>query len=918
MTKSFFKNTVREILNTKARFFSIMAIIALGVGFLAGVKSTSPSMIDMTERYYSEENLMDFRLISPVGFSSKDIEEIEKVSWVTEIMPSDFCDVVVPYNDKESVVRTMSLPEKYKGYDRVNGLTVTKGRLPKSNGEMVLDADTMQSVKIGDTIKINRKAGDHSIGDTLKNFKYKVVGRVRTPMYISFERGSTTIGDGKITGFAYIKDDCFKNEKPIELYIKTTASVKGISPYEEGYDRKIKKQTDSLEALGDRRISAFADNQQKKLNRKISKYRDNRKKAYEEIEEKQKSLEDAEKELDNAKAMYSMAGINPDSMLKAEYEKIEKGRKDLEKAKKSADRKFALAEKKLNRARKKVESLSKESWYVNTREDNPGYSSFSENADRVDNVATVFPVFFLMVAILVCVTTMTRLIDEKRTEIGTLKALGYSNGTIMFKYIFYALTSGVLGCIIGLCLGVPILPKIIYNAYKMMYHMPEINIVPATGPIIISVIVAVLCTVFVAVFTCKRALAEKSSSLMRPKAPKPGNRILLEKIKPLWKWLGFTGKVTARNLFRYKARLMMTVLGVAGCTALILAAFYLHDGIMGVVDNQFDRIYNYDATVVNKNEAGESKLKALTDFVKKDSDVEDSMLYLNKSVSASYKDNRVGSSLYMVVPQDNKKLGEMVSLHNRKSGKNYDLGDRGVIITEKLSKLLKIDMGNKITLKYGNKRKEFTVCGITEHYVYHNIYMSRALYEKSFGEDIKYNMMMLKIPNMTEDMEREIGQRYVDNKDVTVITFNTEINRNFTKTISSLDMVVWVMIICAGLLAFVVLYNLTNINIAERQREIATLKVLGFYNRETSAYIYRENVVLTILGTIAGLVLGVFLGYFIIVTVEIENVMFGRNIHFLSFIWAILLTGVFALVVNFIMYFRMKKIDMIESLKSIE
>ena len=336
------------------------------------------------------------------------------------------------------------------------------------------------------------------------------------------------------------------------------------------------------------------------------------------------------------------------------------------------------------------------------------------------------------------------------------------------------------------------------------------------------------------------------------------------------------------------------------------------------MDTQYGKIYHYDAMIAVKEDKAKSQLSNLISEIQNDSDIEDYMLYYNKSVSAKTEDKSVTSSLNLNVPHNNEKFLEMVTLCNRKTGENYTLKDDGVIITEKLSNLLNVKNGDKFTINYNNKSVEVKVSGIAEHYVFSNIYMSRNLYEKLYGENARYNMIMLKSPDLTEQKEKEMGNRYLENSEVAGVTFSSEIMSNFNKTIRSLDIVVLVMIICAGLLALVVLYNLTNINIAERRREIATLKVLGFYNRETSAYIYRENIVLTILGIVFGLILGIFLGYFIIITVEIENVMFGRSINFLSFIWAILLTGVFSLMVNFLMHFKMKKIDMIESLKSIE
>ena len=893
-----------------------MMIIALGVGFLAGVKSTSPSMINMAENYYSENRLMDFSLISPVGFDEDDINSVAENKDVTDVMPSYSCDVFTPKDDGDAVVRIYSLPYSNKDNDALNTLDVVEGRLPESDKEIVLDADSLKEISVGDTLKIKKKSGETEATDYLKSLNYKVVGKVRSPLFISFERGNTTIGDGKLNSFAFVKNSCFKYEEYTGLYVKTKASANGNSPFNDRYDDKIKEDKRNLTKIGEDRISRFVKEQQKSLDKKVAKFEKEKKSALNKLKEQETSLSEKERQLKTVQQTYLMAGMD-DSALNPQIEQLEKAKKRLDKAKDKTNAKLKKTEEKLNDAQKTIDEFKGEGWYINTRDDNPGYSGFEENTQRVDNVAAVFPVFFLLVAILVCVTTMTRLIDEKRTEIGILKALGYSNKSIIVKYLIYAGSSGILGCILGIAIGVPILPRVIYYAYKMMYHMPNIAIIPDWGATILSICVAILCTVLVAVFTCNSTLKEKSSELMRPKAPKPGNRILLERIPALWKRLGFTSKVTARNLFRYKARFMMTVLGVAGCTALVLAAFYLHDSITGVVDTQYGKIYHYDAIIAVKEDKAKSQLSNLISEIQNDSDIEDYMLYYNKSVSAKTEDKSVTSSLYLTVPENNKKFEEMVSLHNRKTGKAYTLKDNGVIITEKLSSLLNLKEGDTFILSY-NKNVGVKVQGITEHYVYNNIYMSQNLYKKLYGENAKYNMIMAKIPNITDKMERDMGNRYIENSEVAGVTFSSEIMSNFNKTIRSLDMVVLVMIICAGLLALVVLYNLTNINIAERKREIATLKVLGFYNRETSAYIYRENIVLTILGIAFGLVLGIFLGYFIIITVEIENIMFGRSIKFLSFVWAILLTGVFALTVNFLMHFKMKKIDMIESLKSIE
>jgi putative ABC transport system permease protein len=1176
MKKSLIKNTLREILGTKARFFSIMAIIGLGVGFLSGVKSTSPSMLKMAENYYSDTNLMDFRLISPIGFDDDDINAVSATENVTDVMPSYFTDVTVNVNGTGAPVRVIAMPYSYKNNETLNTLTLVDGRMPKNNKETVIDADGLKSYKIGETIKIDKIVNNEKTSDTLKSLEYKIVGTVRTSMNISFERGTTTVGDGKLRGFIYINKDCFKTEKYTELYVKTTYSTT-LSPFDSEYDKKINSLTKTLKNVGEVQVQSFLDSKQSDLDKSTQEYNNSKKETQEKLTsaknkitasekklkketanakskiekaqqeysnglseyysskekyqneiakaEKQlkeskaklkksqatyeknkkkfdKEIKKAKTKLDKAKSDYKenyntfykttkpqagkqiltlnnavkslntsiesieqayalgaydlvaqgfsqistaleQLGQEPMTSLTAEliadptvyntaleqvksavtelntnaknaeaqltkgeselkkakseinkaekqykkeskqgkeklnkaktqlekakekikqgdsqlktskeegklqlataYEKLEKAKAQIDSSKETlktkttegkqkiknakaklaksqnkAEKELNNAEEKLNSAQEQLNKYQGKSWYVNTRDDNAGYSSFYDNCQRVDNVAGVFPIFFLLVAILVCVTTMTRLIDEKRTEIGTLKALGYSNRAIMMKYIAYASISSIIGSVIGILIGVPILPAIIYNAYKIMYYMPDIKIIPNTGAIIVGILVAVLCTISVAIYTCYKALKENSASLMRPKSPKAGTRIILEKIGFIWKRFGFTSKVTARNIFRYKARFMMTVLGVAGCTALILAGLYLHDSIADIVNVQYTEIFSYDAVIVNKNEGTEKELESLTSVVNSDSRISDNMLYANKSITATHKDSKVDTSLYLFVPSSQDKLQSLITLRNRTTGDALKLNNTGVIITEKLSKLLNVKTGDTITLNHNNQSKSVKVSDITEHYVYNFIYMSPNLYKNTFGEDIKYNMLMLKIPNLTDDEETEIGNEYLKNNDVTAISFNSQGITNFNNTVKSLDMVVMVMIICAGLLAFVVLYNLTNINIAERQREIATLKVLGFYNKETSAYIYRENIVLTILGIILGLVLGVFLGYFIVITVEIESVMFGRTISLLSFICASLLTGVFSFIVNLIMHFKMKKIDMIESLKSIE
>lgn len=657
-----------------------------------------------------------------------------------------------------------------------------------------------------------------------------------------------------------------------------------------------------------------------------------------ELEAKKKSLSDAAKELSSTRKYLDASRQQLDkqnSMLKSSIKKaqlqfadaqkklddsrneLKKGEEEYNSSKAKSDKEIADAGEKIADAEDKIKDIEKPVWYVLDRDTNPGFVDYGNAADRMDAIAEVFPLFLFLVAAMVCLTTMTRMVDEQRTYIGTLKALGYSRASIASKYLMYAALASVGGSILGVTAGFRIFPTVIFNAYGIMYTLPPVIIKFNTYYAAVSTASAVLVTTLSAWFACYSELASVPAQLMRPKAPKAGRRIMLERIKFIWSRFNFTQKVTARNILRYKKRFLMTILGISGCTALLLAGFGLKDSIMSIVSKQFDELYKYNMVMELKNEAAKGQQNSIISTVQGDPRISDYMLMKEQSVDAG-AGNAV-KSVSLIVPESTEKMVNFITLRERTTGKSVPFTDKGVVLTEKLAKILHVKAGDEIYIKDGDtKRINIKVSGITENYVSHYVYMPPSLYKSVYGKEASFHQLLAKTTDTSEAFENKLSTDLLKDPEAGSIKFTTGISKNFEDIISSLNYVVLVLIVSAGALAFVVLYNLTNINVTERIREIATIKVLGFYDSEVSAYVYRENIILTLIGMMLGLVLGIFLHKFIVVTAEVDYVMFGRDIKPLSFLYSALLTIFFSAFVNFIMHFRLKNISMVESLKSVD
>ena len=628
----------------------------------------------------------------------------------------------------------------------------------------------------------------------------------------------------------------------------------------------------------------------------LQELEDARQTLAEETADAQAELSDARAELNDGETAYT------DGL--AEYED----------GKAEAENKIADARKELEQARRDIEDIEECEWYLLGRNTNTGYVSYSMDADRMGNLASVFPLIFFLVAALVCLTTMTRMVEEQRVTIGGLKALGYSKGIIAVKYVGYGFLASTVGALLGLAVGLTLLPWIICNAWNIIYTLGPIQygLEPVTSAV--ACLAAIGTVTLSALGACFSTLAAVPAQLMRPKAPPAGKRVLLERLPFLWRRLSFNYKITIRNLFRYQRRFWMTVIGIGGCAALIVTAFGLRGSIFDIMDKQFEEIYGYTAQIGLVDKVTPGELREVTQALDEDPLAEGWLVCCSASMTAETDAYTVDCTV-QVFP-DQASMASFIHLRHRTGDGPVTLSDDGVVLTEKLASLLDVQPGDTITLD-GDSRMEVRVADVTEHYIQHYVYMTDAYYETVFGTEPRQNLVLADYPvedPAAEDLEREL----VGLDGVTSLTRMEDTREIYGSSLESVDYAVILIIVCAAALAFVVLYNLTNINITERMRELATLKVLGFYDGELSAYIYRENVILTVFGVAMGMVMGKLLHQWLILTVEIDMLMFGRQLSLSSYAYAVVLTVLFSLLVNLAAHRKLKKLDMVESLKTVE
>ena len=614
---------------------------------------------------------------------------------------------------------------------------------------------------------------------------------------------------------------------------------------------------------------------------------------YEEVvNEYKKEIEKAKKEYDKTYNQYK--GLLNSSYVSSSAKK--EIRKILDDGKKA-----------ISDAEEELSSLTKPDWYILDRSSNVGFYQFNQDVDRISNIAKLFPLVFFVVAILICLTTMTRMVEEERTQLGTLKSLGYTNMQIIKKYIVYASLATIVGSIIGVCIGFYVIPTVIFSMYSLMYSIGDICLSFNVYYTILGTLIALICTVGATFITCFKELSDVPAQLMRPKSPKSGKKVFLEHISFVWDKLKFSNKVTLRNVFRYKKRFLMTIIGITGCTGLIVAGFGLKDSITVMVPNQYQDLFRYQMAITFDDELSLKELDSVVSKISSNSKIKDYVRVYEESIDLDNYDTN--QTIQLIVPFDD--LDGFIEVRNRETGKDIDISS-GVVVSEKLYKLLEMEEDSILEISGLGKYKA-NVIGVCENYIFHYLYMDKELFTSD-----KYNTVYVKTISLSEDEENALAKEIKEIDGVSSISFLSSRMHTFDETMSNFGLVALVLIVSAGLLAFVVLYNLATVNISERQRELATIKVLGFYDNEVYSYVGRESNILTVIGIVLGLGFGNILTEFVMKTCELDMMFFKVDITLMSYFLSIIITIIFTFLVNVMVYFSLKKINMIESLKSVE
>ncbi len=994
------KTTLREIRESLGRYLAIMAIVALGVGLFAGLKITKTVMVGSADAFWQAQQLYDYRLVSTLGFEEEDVQALAQKADVRAVQGAMEADVL--YTDEQGNDKVL---KAHSILENINMLETVAGRLPESDTECVVDDHLYGEEVIGSKIVLSGD-NDQDDLDSFRYTEYTIVGTVRSPLYVQFERGTTSLGNGSVSGFVYLLPEGFATDYYTDIYVKFEEDAQVYSDEYDAYMDEREAQWETYcEEQGERRYQSImteaeeelADAEQELADEKaeaeveLADAKQELADAGTEITDGEKKLEDGERELaDNKEVIaqkereladaraaleaqeaelasqeealagmmqgqaagmqYQMPADMARQQLEAGKAQIEEGEAELRKArgqirdageeieesrqeladarqevedgwqeyndaKAEFDEKIADAEQKLADARAEIADIEKPDTYVLGRETNTGYVCFESDSSIVEGIANVFPVFFFLVAALVCMTTMNRMVEEQRTQIGVLKALGYGEARIMGKYLFYSGSAAFTGCVAGYLAGIRLFPLVIWQAYGMMYRFGGIVYAFDWATAVLCLAVSLLCSMGTTWASCRHELREVAAELMRPKSPKAGKRIFLEWIPFIWNRMKFLHKVSVRNIIRYKRRFLMMVIGISGCTALLLTGFAIRDSVTTVADRQFEEIQTYAVGVTLKDGVTKEDLSLLEEL---DQIVADNGGDYGLAVETSMDLETADGikSVKLIAAAEPESFGAYFDLHTP-AGEPIAYPQAGeVVICNKLSERYRIRAGDTITL-FNEDREELqaVVSGVCENYIYNYVYVNEETYRKATGET-GYQSVYVNLP--AEADVYGVGASLMKAEHVTAVAVNRDMLLRVSRMMTSMNYIVFVIIACAGALAFIVLYNLNNINITERIREIATIKVLGFYKKETATYVFRENTVLTGIGCAVGLVLGRLLHIYVMHEVDIDMMSFDVHVEPVSYLLSILLTFVFTWLINRIMSGKLDKINMAESLKSVD
>jgi len=858
MTNSFWKVLFREIGHSKARFFSIMLIIFLGVAFYTGIRATGPDMSQAATDYYAQQKLATNSVQSTAGLTKSDLAVLHQHRRQLDYQAVKYLDINQLNNNQ--VVRVAELPTTQK----LNRVALVSGRLPHKANEIVLDqqARTLQpKLKLGTTYRIDTTS---QLKRQFKRRAFKIVGFVNSPRYVeTTDRGVTNVGKGTLDYFALVKPGTLTATVASRIDVGFK-NLRHVTPYTAKYNRINRANTAKLK----RWLKPQAAKRQVQLQKQ-------------------------------AKAQLAPQIAKVQQLA----QQLPAGSPILQKA-----------QAQIKQAQAKITAIGQPTYLYTSRAANPGYSEYHENTQRVVALSTVFPLFFIAIAALICLTTMTRMVAELRIQMGTLKALGYSNAVIGSEFLLYGGLASLLGTLVGVGFGVNFFPRFIAQAYGTMYNLPPISAQYIWTDILIALVIALVCTMGSALIVLRVDLRSSPATLMLPKAPKAGKTLWLEHWHGLWHRLNFNHKVTLRNLFRYKQRLLMTVLGIAGCMAMMITGFGLKDSIGDISLKQFNQLWHYDAIVVRNGSQTTKQRQALHSEKLYHND-----LVLKQAQVTVEKSGVADQTAALSVPQHPQQLKKFVVLRDRQTHRAYQLGNHGAIIDEKLAKLYHVKVGDQLPIKLGNRAtRNARVAAIAENYMEHFIYLSPTYYHQLFDQHPVYNGNLVQFNAHRQKQENTFANNLLKHAGMLNVTLLSTQKKTSFQMLDSMNLVVLIFVVAAGALALVVLYNLTNINVSERIRELSTIKVLGFYDGEVTMYIFRENLILTVMGIVVGCFFGDWLHTYILQTAETNNLMFSPGIHPLSYVYAAVLTLAFSLFVMVFMHRKLKHINMLDALQSVD
>ncbi len=849
------KDALSSLNHSWGRFIGITLLMAVSAFTFIGLKMAGPDMKNTAQTYYQEVNLADLTVSSNYGLDKNDTQTIKNQAKKATLDFGYLQDATI--NNSKTSLRVLSESKN------ISTSQLISGNFPKKDNQIAISYLLRNKYHIGEWITLN----EHS---NLKNSRFKIVGFIRPSEYTDKSNlGQTNVGTGQLSGVAIVKKSAFKAQSYSIARIRFN-KTKELDPYSSTYQK-------------------FIDNKKERLTNSLAQ---NSKLKKTEVDN---NFKDAQKQIRQAKEQIQLAENNGLNMSR-EKARLEK------------------QQKKLNEQEQEIKQLGSISYYVNDRKNDSGYDTYQSNSEKIELITNIFPVFLFAVAVLVSFSTMTRFIDEERQNIGVLRALGYSKLDTSLKFVIYSLTAALTGVFIGAIGGYWILPRIIFNAYTANLTLTNFQSGFSWKYLFLTFLISILCTTGAAVIQLFIVLRAKTSELLLPKPPKNGSRILLEKIKPFWQHLSFNYKVTLRNIFRYKVKMIMTILGIAGCTGLLMMGFGIRDSLAGIGQKQYSEIIKYDLIAIDKNSLSSEQSSRLNQKL--------SSSQVNKYLpvyfeNVSKKIAGTNQDLSIIVPEKSSQISKYISLRNRSSGQKINLNSRGIVISEKLAKLLNLSIGDELSLVTTNGKKvKLPISNICEMYMGHYVLMNSNVYQKYFNKKVNSNAQLIELNNKKQT--NSFANSLMKTGAVSAINLNTNNQQIIDSLIQSMNKVIFLLIGLAALLAVVVIFTLTTTNLEERMREIATLKVLGFYNNEASLYIYRETIILSIFGILIGFLIGNWLHGFIIDNLSPLNAMFRPGILFsnylLSALIPLVITGIMAIFVNR----KIKEVNMLEALKSVD